>query len=107
MKKDVIYAAGAVLWKVVDKELKVLIVHRTQHKDVSIPKGKVDPGETLPETAVREIKEETGLDIALGPYLHRWLNLPIARAPMPALSAWYARLLERPGDATHCAGPMS
>ncbi|MFZ4505190.1 MAG: NUDIX hydrolase [Microbacteriaceae bacterium] len=69
MKKDVIYAAGAVLWKVVDKELKVLIVHRTQHKDVSIPKGKVDPGETLPETAVREIKEETGLDIALGPYL--------------------------------------
>jgi glutathione S-transferase len=46
-------------------------------------------------------------DIALGPYLHRWLNLPIARAPMPALSAWYARLLERPGYAKHCAGPMS
>ena len=69
MAKETVYAAGAVLWKVVDKELKVLVVHRTQHKDISIPKGKVDPGETLPETAVREIKEETGLDIVLGPYL--------------------------------------
>lgn len=69
MKKDTVYAAGAVLWKVVDKELKILVVHRTQHKDVSIPKGKVDPGETLPETAVREIKEETGLNVALGAYL--------------------------------------
>ncbi len=69
MANETVYAAGAVLWKVVDKELKILVVHRTQHKDVSIPKGKVDPGETLPETAVREIREETGLDINLGPYL--------------------------------------
>jgi 8-oxo-dGTP diphosphatase len=45
---------------------KILLVHRTQHKDVSLPKGKVDPGETLPETAVREIAEETGLIIGLG-----------------------------------------
>lgn len=28
----------------------------------SFPKGKVEPGETLPETAIREIREETGLD---------------------------------------------
>jgi 8-oxo-dGTP diphosphatase len=69
MKKDTVYAAGAVLWKVVDKELKILVVHRTQHKDISIPKGKVDSGETLPQTAVREIKEETGLNVALGPFL--------------------------------------
>lgn len=69
MTNDTVYAAGAVLWKVVDKELKILVVHRTQHKDVSIPKGKVDPGETLPETAVREIKEETGLRVGLGPFL--------------------------------------
>ena len=69
MANDTVYAAGAVLWKVVDKELKILVVHRTQHKDISIPKGKVDPGETLPETAVREIHEETGLQVVLGPYL--------------------------------------
>ncbi len=58
-----VLAAGAVCWKVTPKgKLKILVVHRTQHRDVSLPKGKVDPGETLPETAVREIAEETGLD---------------------------------------------
>jgi glutathione S-transferase len=46
-------------------------------------------------------------DVALGPYAHRWLALPIARRPMPALSAWYARLLERPGYRAHCAGPLA
>ncbi len=61
-----VLAAGAVLWRVVDDKLRVLVVHRTQHRDVSLPKGKVDPGETLPETAVREIAEETGLIVALG-----------------------------------------
>ncbi len=63
-------AAGAVCWKVTAKgNLKILVVHRTQHRDVSLPKGKVDPGETLPETAVREIAEETGLIVGLGPPL--------------------------------------
>ena len=61
-----VHAAGAVCWKVVDGEVRVLLVHRTQHKDVSLPKGKVDPGETLAETAQREILEETGLHIVLG-----------------------------------------
>jgi 8-oxo-dGTP diphosphatase len=62
-----ILAAGAVCWKVTAKgKLKVLVVHRTQHRDVSLPKGKVEPGETLPETAVREIAEETGLIVGLG-----------------------------------------
>jgi 8-oxo-dGTP diphosphatase len=42
------------------------VVHRTQHRDTSLPKGKLDPGETLPETAVREIAEETGLVVGLG-----------------------------------------
>ncbi|WP_431277982.1 NUDIX hydrolase [Leifsonia poae] len=61
-----IYAAGAVCWRVVDEKVVVLVVHRAKYGDVTIPKGKVDPGETLPQTAVREIEEETGLRIALG-----------------------------------------
>jgi 8-oxo-dGTP diphosphatase len=61
-----VVAAGALCWRLVDGKPRILLVHRTQHKDVSLPKGKVDPGETLPETAVREIAEETGLSIALG-----------------------------------------
>jgi len=61
-----VIAAGAVCWRLVGREARILVVHRTQHKDVSLPKGKVDPGELLPTTAVREIAEETGLAIALG-----------------------------------------
>ncbi|QYH35496.1 NUDIX domain-containing protein [Salinibacterium sp. M195] len=61
-----VLAAGIVCWRVVDGKPRVLLVHRTVHKDVSLPKGKVDPGETLPETAVREICEETGLRVDLG-----------------------------------------
>jgi 8-oxo-dGTP pyrophosphatase MutT (NUDIX family)/phosphohistidine phosphatase SixA len=63
---DVVEAAGAVVWKMVDGKARILLVHRTQHKDVSLPKGKVDPGETLPHTAVREIAEETGFEVVLG-----------------------------------------
>jgi 8-oxo-dGTP diphosphatase len=67
MSASPVLAAGAVCWRVSTKgKPKILLVHRTQHKDVSLPKGKVDPGETLPETAVREIAEETGLIIGLG-----------------------------------------
>ncbi|HWM33582.1 MAG TPA: NUDIX hydrolase [Pseudolysinimonas sp.] len=65
-----VLAAGALCWRVTAKgRVKVLLVHRTQHCDISLPKGKLDPGETLPETAVREIAEETGLLIRLGPPL--------------------------------------
>lgn len=62
-------AAGAVCWRDTGHGVEILLVHRTQHRDTSLPKGKVDPGETLPETAVREIAEETGLMVALGPPL--------------------------------------
>jgi len=62
-----VLAAGAVCWRETEPgAVEVVLIHRTQHKDVSLPKGKVDPGETLPETAVREIAEETGLVIGLG-----------------------------------------
>jgi 8-oxo-dGTP pyrophosphatase MutT (NUDIX family) len=61
-----VLAAGALCWRLVDGKAHVLLVHRGDRADVSLPKGKVDPGETLPQTAVREIAEETGLSIALG-----------------------------------------
>jgi 8-oxo-dGTP diphosphatase len=59
-------AAGALCWRLTGGTARVLVVHRPRHDDVSLPKGKVDPGETLPETAVREVHEETGLLIGLG-----------------------------------------
>lgn len=61
-----VLAAGALVWRMVEGKIRVLVIYRGDRADVSLPKGKVDPGETLPQTAVREIAEETGLAIVLG-----------------------------------------
>jgi 8-oxo-dGTP diphosphatase len=44
----------------------VLLVHRPRHDGWSWPKGKLEPGETLPGCAVRETAEETGTRAVLG-----------------------------------------
>lgn len=70
--KKTTLAAGAVLWRgdVNDIDsIEVACIHRPRYDDWSLAKGKVDPGESLVVTAVREIKEETGYDIRLGKLL--------------------------------------
>ncbi len=64
-----VLAAGAVCWREGRSGIEVLLISRPRHKDVSLPKGKVDEGETLPVAAVREIREETGYSVTLGPPL--------------------------------------
>ena len=59
-------AAGAVVTR---KGGDVLLVHRPRYDDWSFPKGKLDPDEHVTTAAVREVAEETGLDIRLGPSL--------------------------------------
>lgn len=66
MTDTAVYAAGAIVWRLVDDKLRVLLIHRTKYRDVTLPKGKVDPGEMLAQTAVREVHEETGIRVALG-----------------------------------------
>ncbi|MGA9870381.1 MAG: bifunctional NUDIX hydrolase/histidine phosphatase family protein [Rhodococcus sp. (in: high G+C Gram-positive bacteria)] len=74
-----IFAAGAVLWRrppgggtVADPaDATVAIVHRPKYDDWSFPKGKIDPGESTVDAAVREVSEETGFDAKLGRYLSK------------------------------------
>src|SRR6476469_10432788 len=63
--KDVL-AAGAVVFR---PGREVLLVHRPRYDDWSFPKGKLDPGEHPTTAAVREVAEETGLHVRLGPPL--------------------------------------
>lgn len=63
----VVPAAGTVLWRDgADDQLEVALVHRPRYDDWSLPKGKAEPGETLPRCAVRETVEETGFRVVLG-----------------------------------------
>ncbi|MEA5364095.1 NUDIX hydrolase [Amycolatopsis sp., V23-08] len=64
-------AAGAVLWRHAGRAVEVALVHRPRYDDWSLPKGKLDPGETTAEAAVREIREETGFRAVLGRYVAR------------------------------------
>jgi|GEM_PF-6955780 len=64
-----VLTAGGVVVQMFDDVPYTAIVHRPKFNDWSIPKGKVDPGETLAQTAVREIREETALECTLGEYL--------------------------------------
>lgn len=44
----------------------ILLIHRPRYDDWSFPKGKADPGESDEDCALREVREETGLDCFLG-----------------------------------------
>ena len=63
-----VLAAGAVLWRATGAAAapEIAIIHRPRYDDWSLPKGKVEPGETEPVTAVREVHEETGYTAHLG-----------------------------------------
>lgn len=54
-------AAGGIIVRPAKKGPKVLLVHRQRYDDWSFPKGKLDPGESFKQAALREVKEETGL----------------------------------------------
>ncbi|WP_252441904.1 NUDIX hydrolase [Pseudonocardia humida] len=64
-----VLAAGAVLWRRANDGLRVALVHRPRYDDWAYPKGKIDDGEDLPATAVREVAEETGHRCRLGALL--------------------------------------
>lgn len=67
-----IHAAGAVLWRPAadgSGTIEIAVIHRPKYQDWSLPKGKLDPGETPVVAAVREVAEETGLQSTLGRYL--------------------------------------
>jgi len=62
-------AAGGVVWRRGDDGLELAVVHRPRYDDWSLPKGKLDPGESWEEAALREVEEEIGLRCRLGPEL--------------------------------------
>ena len=66
MGDGLIRAAGGVVWRAGPDGIEVLLVHREKYDDWSLPKGKLDPGESWEQAAIREVFEETGVVAVLG-----------------------------------------
>jgi 8-oxo-dGTP pyrophosphatase MutT (NUDIX family) len=58
-------SAGGVVYRERDGQVEIVLVHRISPPLWALPKGTPDAGETLAETALRETREETGLEVAL------------------------------------------
>ena len=59
-------ASGGLVWRRAGGGIEVALVHRPRYDDWSFPKGKLDPGESWEEAALREVEEEIGLRCRLG-----------------------------------------
>jgi 8-oxo-dGTP pyrophosphatase MutT (NUDIX family) len=58
MPEPEVLAAGGLL---VRDDGRVAVIHRPRYDDWSLPKGKLDAGESFEDGAVREVWEETGV----------------------------------------------
>lgn len=58
-------SCGAIIFKVKDNQRQFLLVKNKKGKNLSFPKGHIEVGETEEQTAIREIKEETNLDVKI------------------------------------------
>jgi 8-oxo-(d)GTP phosphatase len=64
-----IRAAGGVVWRIADGRTEVALVHRQRYDDWSLPKGKLQDGETELAAAVREVEEELGSRVAVSRFI--------------------------------------
>jgi 8-oxo-dGTP pyrophosphatase MutT (NUDIX family) len=58
-------SAGGVVHRTIDRRVEIVLVHRRHPRLWALPKGTPNAGETLEETALRETREETGLQVEI------------------------------------------
>ena len=114
----IVEAAGGIVYRAADDgrraaqsaddpiaRIEVCVVHRPKYDDWSWPKGKLELNESHRHAAVREIGEETGMTVALGPYLgdveypldqegSRKRRIKDGVAPIKHISYWMARPID-------------
>ena len=59
----IVAAAGGLVWRPAGSGRELIVIYRRRHRDWTLPKGKVHPGESWLQCAIREVREETGFDV--------------------------------------------
>ncbi len=94
-----IHSAGAVLYTVIDGERRYVLV-REKNGSYGLPKGHVEPGETLAQTALREVREETGVTATLHAEKPTMVDeYPIAGGDVKRVSWFVARYADQTPNA--------
>jgi 8-oxo-dGTP pyrophosphatase MutT (NUDIX family) len=75
-------SAGGVVFRFRDDRLEIVLCGRTDLDLWGLPKGTPNPGESIEDTAIREVTEETGLHVRIV-------------APIGTISYWFVRTRER------------
>src|SRR5690606_19199263 len=88
MAEAEVRAAGGAVWRRAGRRVEVLVVHRPRYDDWSLPKGKLEAGESFEQAARREVAEEAGVAVELGDELRsaRYLD----RKGRPKLVRYWA-----------------
>ena len=97
MMSSRVLAAGAIVWRRNDSdELEVALIHRPKYDDWSFPKGKIEENEIAIACALREVMEETGFSIVMGPYIGE-LNY-LTNGINKNVQYWSARFISAIGE---------
>ena len=83
------FSAGGVVYRTDGGNLLIALCGRTKTGTWNLPKGTPDDGETIEQTALREVKEETGLDVQLTGLVGLY-----SRAESPVVLAVYSAKVE-------------
>ncbi len=86
--------AGGILWREGSEGLRLAVIHRPRQADWSLPKGRLDEGESWEETALREVEEETGCEARITSFAGATVYVP---RRFPRLVLYWHMALRREG----------
>jgi len=92
---EVIRAAGGLVWRAAGSSHEIAVIRREKYQDWTLPKGKLDPGESWEEAALREVREETGCKAELLSFAGA-VSYPTEKGPK-VVRYWHMMLVGTPG----------